>query len=340
MLNLLLTYDYELFFNKSFASEKDVLIEPAYEIAKGLSNEGVGATFFVDTPSVIAYKKLGLDEYPSMVKKQVNYFLETNHDVQLHIHPIWYKSEYKDGEWEFNNDYYALKAFSNVEEIIKESKACLDELVEGNPHYLCCAFRAGGFCYNPEKEITLTLLKLGIKIDSTVCKGLMKDTLAQEFNFKKTPAEDNWFFGQNGVLTKTTEKVGLFEIPIGTYKYVPHKWILTHCMPKLPLPPRKGLSTPVTRSRKMTILDRINLSINTPVLFTCDSLHAKALLAIVKHYERRAADKDIYISIIAHPKISSDVCVANTVSFVQMVKKSCHNTRFVTMKDVVNIENL
>lgn len=340
MLNILLTYDYELFFNKSFAFEEDVLINPTYEIAKALSKEGVPATFFVDTPSVIVYRNHGKDEFPLMVKEQVNYLLNTNHDIQLHIHPIWFKTEYNNGEWKFNNDYYSLKSFKDISSIIKESKACLDEMAGGNPHYHCCAFRAGGFCFSPVKEITESLLALGIRIDSSVCKGLMMDTFAQQFDYKCTPIAENWFFDSSNMLRETDKHDKMFEIPIGTYKKVPNKWILTHCMPKLVLPPRKGLSTPTVERRKSSLVDRVKSSITTPVLFTHDSLHARALELIVKHYEKLAEEKDIYIAVIAHPKLSSDVIVANTVSFVQSVKKNCHNTRFVSMKDVARIENL
>lgn len=244
MLNILLTYDYELFFNKAFASEKEVLIDPTYKIAEALSNEGVGATFFVDTPSIIAYNKLGLTEFPKMVKEQVNYLLNAGHDVQLHIHPIWYKAMYKEGEWSFNNHYYALKSFDNVADIIRESKIKLDDLAGDNPNYHCCAFRAGGFCYTPVKDITVTLQELGIKIDSSVCKGLKKETYAQEFDYTITPSKLNWFFDGDNMLKETDKKDRMYEIPIGTYGLIPQKWILTHCMPKLHLPPRKGLSTP------------------------------------------------------------------------------------------------
>lgn len=340
MLNILLTYDYELFFNKSFASEKDVLIKPAYDIAKALSKEGVSATFFVDTPSVLAYKRNGLETYPKLVKEQVQFLLDTKHDVQLHIHPIWYKSPYNNGEWNFNNDFYALKTFPNVADILIESKACLDELADGNSNYKCCAFRAGGFCYSPVKEVTDTLISLGITIDSSVCKNLKMETYSQEFDYTQTPAKYNWFFDSKGMFQESTEKQRLFEIPIGTYSRIPNKWIFTHFMPKLVFPPRKGLSSPTVEKKKSSRFDHVKASFTTPVLFTNDSLHANALLKIVEFYEKKAKKNDIYIAVIAHPKLSSDVCVANTVSFIRLVKEKCHNTRFVTTKDVESLEKL
>lgn len=340
MLYLLLTYDYELFFNKSFASEEEVLIKPSYSIAKALSEEGVPATFFVDTPSVLTYRKFGFEDYPRLVKDQIQFFLKNNHDVQLHVHPIWYHSKYESGEWVFDNDYYGLKSFSNINEIIRESKSCLDEMAEGNNNYHCCAFRAGGFCYNPVKVITESLIDQGIKIDSSVCKGWKMNTFAQEFDYTHTPRTYNWFFDSDNMFKDSDKRTDcIFEIPVGTYGVIPNKWILSHCMPKLVYPPKKGLGTPIVQKNRASIIERIKGPF-IPLLFTLDSLHAQALEVIVKYYENKSRNKDIYISVIGHPKFSSDSCLDNTVSFVRLVKRNCHNTRFVTMKEVASFEKL
>lgn len=340
MLYLLLTYDYELFFNRSFASEEEVLIKPSYDIANALTKEGIPATFFIDTPSVIAYKKNGLELFPEQVKEQVHYFLSSNHDVQLHIHPIWYKTIYKDGEWFFDNDYYGLKSFSNINKIVRESKLCLDELAEGYFNYNCCAFRAGGFCYSPVQEVTDSLINNGIKIDSSVCKGMKMNTFSLEFDYTNSPSKANWFFDRNDILKESCDNEKLFEVPVGTYGKVPYKWILTHCMPRLVFPPRKGLSTPTVEKNKVSLFERIRRPFITPVLFSTDSLHANALLEIVRYYESKSEGTDNFISIIGHPKISSNVCVDNTVSFVRLVKQHCSKTVFITMKDVAHLENL
>ena len=105
MLNISLTFDYELFFNDSFASEKEVLIRPADEICKALNECGVKATFFIDVPSVFCYNRLNMKEYPQMVEEQIKRMIDMGHDVQLHFHPIWYKSTVVSGKWTFDNSY-------------------------------------------------------------------------------------------------------------------------------------------------------------------------------------------------------------------------------------------
>lgn len=341
MLYLLLTYDYELFFNKSYATEKEVLIEPTYDIANVLAKMGVPATFFVDTPSILKYQELGLVKYPQQVAIQIQYLLKNGHDIQLHIHPIWFKVNYLNGKWEFDNNYYSLKAFDNIRDIVLKSKQSLDEMAADNLNYRCCAYRAGGFCYSPELELTNALLDINIKIDSSVCKGIKMDTLAQEFDYTTTPKQDNWSFAADNMLKSTQEKNTLYEIPIGTYGLVPNKWILTHCMPKLIYPPIKGERTPITTAvKKTSVYKGLIQSCKTPVLFTMDTLHANALIRIVQFYERKAINKDIFIAAIAHPKFSSIPCLENTINFVRQVQNNCRNTRFISMKKAATILNL
>jgi hypothetical protein len=63
MLHILLTFDYELYFNDCEYTEKEVLIQPTKEIMKCLDSINVKGTFFVDTPSIYKYKEYGLDHY-------------------------------------------------------------------------------------------------------------------------------------------------------------------------------------------------------------------------------------------------------------------------------------
>ena len=54
---------------------------------------------------------------------------------------------------------------------------------------------------------------------------------------------------------------------------------------------------------------------------------------MVKHIEKNH-EGDIYICTIGHPKFSSDECVNNMDAFIKMVKNTCSNVDFITMRDV------
>ena len=332
MLNLLLTYDYELFFNDSFASEKEVLIDTTYEIINALNQEEISATFFVDTPSVIAYQKYKQTYYPDMVREQIKVMLDNGFDVQLHIHPIWFKALYDGNRWSFDNDYYSLKSFDDISSIVRESKESLDNLAAKHPAYRCCAFRAGGFCFSPQKELIASLMDEGIVIDSSVCKNVKMDTTVQQFDYTDMPRKYNWFFNED-IAIEMKQNRSLFEIPVGTCGAIPKKYFLTHAYPKLVYPPVKGKPTPVINNRKLTVFGKIRNSLSTPVLFTLDSLHSGALEAFVNYFSKKAIDRDIYVAVIGHPKFSSSSCVENTISFVRKVKNKT-GVRFITMRDV------
>lgn len=342
MLNILLTFDYELFFNECHYDEKSVLIAPTYDIALALRKLNVPATFFVDTPSVIRYRELGLDYFPQMVKEQLNKLLNWGHDVQLHIHPIWFQANYIDNKWVFDQHYYSLDAFNNYKEIIYRSKKELDELVSDNKKFQLCSFRAGGFCLTPEKDVLCELVKHGIKIDSSVCCGLKMNAIGQVYDWSKIKQKYDWKFRHVHGVVDECEFGDMIEIPIGTYRKIPKKWMLTHCVPKLNYPPYKGKPSPVIPQKSeegvKRVINRIKASLYTPILFTLDTLHSNSLIEMTKFFEKECkSDRDYFICAIGHPKFFSEPCVENLYNFVATVQKMEHRVRFVTMKDACNI---
>jgi hypothetical protein len=62
MLNIALTFDYELFFGSNYASAEEVLFQPGKEILNLLDKYQVKATFFADVLSVRMHEKYGLTD--------------------------------------------------------------------------------------------------------------------------------------------------------------------------------------------------------------------------------------------------------------------------------------
>jgi hypothetical protein len=347
MLKLLLTFDYELFFNDTDYSEDEVLIKPTYSISEVIEKLDVVGNFFIDTPSIICYKNNDSYKYPQMVKEQVDDLLNHNNDVQLHIHPIWYNAEIINNQWKFDNKYYSLGSYSNVEEIITNSKQELDELAGGHRNYNCCAFRAGGFCYSPVSTLSKALYKNGIRIDSSICKNIYMNTEAQQFDYRNITSEENWSFSIHNDSFTLCDRIdeSLFEVPIGTFSKVPHKWYLTHGMPKLNYPIEKGKKTPIIELEKRNLIlktiDRMKKSFDMPVLLTLDTLHYKALYEIVKFYNEKAkkiVGKDIYICAIGHPKFASAESIKNMETFIELVKSSMQDVEFLSFQNVLERE--
>ena len=343
MLHILLTFDYELFFNKSYFSEKEVLIDTTALIVKSLDRMKIKGTFFVDTPCLLKYEELGLDDFPLMVERQINGLLDDGHDIQLHFHPSWFTANYIDNEWNFDQKSYSLDRFENPSELLVRSKLKLDSLVGNKSYYKCCAFRAGGFCLTPEIEVLSTLYELGIRLDSSVCCGVKMESTAQTFDWTDLNYVGQWRYDpSSGVRSQSISNNYMIEIPVGTYSHIPTKWWLTRCQPRLKYPPLMGMPSPVERENKTdrftTILNRVKSSFTTPILFVMDNLHANALFFLGEYYLKasRYKNEDIYICALAHPKFSSPECVENMCDFISQIGSLSEEVDFITFRDAYN----
>ncbi len=345
MLHILLTFDYELFFNDMFCSEKEILIDSTDTIVKGLEEVDAKGTFFVDAACIYRYLELGMKNLPQMIDEQLNRMLDNNHDIQLHIHPSWFTAVYDGGQWRFNQRHYALDKHVNVSRLIIKSKKTLDDVVLKHPKYRCCAFRAGGFCLAPELTILETLYKIGIRIDSSVCGGMKMDSIAQSFDWTDISSIGQWGFDPlKGIRSLPSNNNFMLEIPIGTYSKIPQKWLLTHCHPKLLYPPFKGKPSPIEKEKRegkiCAIYNRIQASFSTPILFAMDSLHSNALSRLTEYYINESLKKedDLFICAIAHPKFSSQLSVNNMKDFITNIKRQYpDDVDFITMQEANNI---
>lgn len=344
MLNISLTFDYELFFNDSFASEKEVLIRPADEICKALNECGVKATFFIDVPSVFCYNRLNMKEYPQMVEEQIKRMIEMGHDVQLHFHPIWYKSTVVSGKWTFDNSYYRVQQFRkdelNLKEELFQSKTYLEKICkEVNSDYKCIGFRAGGFCVQPEEGFLDVLYDIGIRVDSSVLMLSSMDTESINYNFKVIPKQLGWTISPNtGVSVKSENRNEMmFEIPVGTYKKFPQKVFLTHFGPKVHYPPLKGrLSPSYTSNTRFPLIRKVKSTLRDPIQFSLDSLHYEALFSMTKKFakQRHIEGYDNYVAALGHPKFCRGNYCENLKQYVLRVKEEKLPVEFVTIRDV------
>ena len=98
MLNICITFDYELFLGKNNAPYKEILFAPTDNLIRTLSEKGVSGTFFADVCSVDAHHRLGNEKYCEDFTLQLQRMVLNNQDVQLHLHPSWLYAEKKDGQ--------------------------------------------------------------------------------------------------------------------------------------------------------------------------------------------------------------------------------------------------
>lgn len=331
MLHLCLTFDYELFFAHTDFSEQDVLFKPTERILDLLDEYDMKATFYADTASCIRYAEFGLNDFPKSFNAQITSMRKRKHDIQLHIHPIWYNAKLEKGKWQFDNRYYRLHAFDKIHsevdmrQIFLETKNYLESVLkEVDNNYKCVSFRAGGFCIQPEQEIFKLMEENRIIIDSSVCKGLYSNTGTHYYNFTKTPEKENWWMSSESGLCREDCNGKIFEIPIGSICKKPEKWLIVHKNPRLRREELKGKTSDAIEMSAFSckkLLQKINDFWNHSVMMSLDSAHYKALIEMVYYYLKTydCVNQEIYICLIGHPKLFGITNLENLKNFIEQI---------------------
>jgi len=220
--NILLTFDYELFFGSNSGTQENCIIKPTDKIIKLLKKYQIKATFFIDSGYLLKlqqYKKKypKIEEDYKRVMAQIEKVHKEGHEIQLHIHPHWEESYFNGQKWIIDATKYRLHNFSKeeVEDIVYRYKKILTDIV-GDKVF---AYRAGGWCIQPFTHLKDALKKHNIWLDSTLFKNGKNSSATHSFDFKNIPNTTSWNFEDD---PKKEDKKGFFkEIPIADYRLSP-----------------------------------------------------------------------------------------------------------------------
>ncbi|MCW8857307.1 MAG: polysaccharide deacetylase family protein [Kangiella sp.] len=217
-MKIFLTLDYELFFGHESGSAEACILRPTKHLLKVLDKVEAKATFFVDVGYISRADELDCDQDAvSKVKLQIQELEAAGHDIQLHIHPHWEKSHWRNGAWDFELDFYKLSDFSKAEahSIVKKYTDKLNSITKSK----AIAYRAGGWCIQPFNHFSDALYESGIRVDSTIYKDGLNLSKVQGFNFRNSPNLAYWKFGDDPL---TPEDNGRFiELPISSSNVSP-----------------------------------------------------------------------------------------------------------------------
>jgi hypothetical protein len=170
------------------------------------------------------------------------------------------------------------------------------------------------------------LYKNGIRYDSSICKGYFSASSLFKIDFRKTPEKANWFLAFDGDFTKE-ETTGILEIPIaGKPKSL------------FEIPTSFKLKKYAERAANRSIALRINSSKNigdklnnlfSARMLTVDNYtyHLDYLMQILDYNLKKfAAEKEISLALIAHPKSMGDYAFALLNDFVVTVREKYGDT--------------
>ncbi len=171
MIECIFTIDYEIYGNGE-GSLKSLVYEPTEKLAAIFRKRNARFVVFVEVAELEMIERRGTDEAIGLVKRQIKGFYREGFELGLHLHPQWYRSQYKNGEWQLDYNEYSLCALprERIAEIVDRSVVYFQSVL-GASDFTPFSFRAGNWLLQPTQAAADVLAKRGIKVDSSVFKG-------------------------------------------------------------------------------------------------------------------------------------------------------------------------
>lgn len=226
MKQLLITYDYELFFGVKSGTVKKSIIEPTNFILSDLERYGFTGTFFVDY-LMLKYLKLAdgqraIDDLIE-IENQLKDIVKRGHRIELHIHPHWVDAKYNgDGTWDYTNySHYSLDSFSEeaIINMFVEGVQLLTNIArEVDPSYEICAFRAGGWAVQPFQKLAKAFKAANIRIDSSVAYGAYYKCAYSCYDFRNDLVKDKNTYWFNDDVLEPLPSGFFLEVPIASFR--------------------------------------------------------------------------------------------------------------------------
>ncbi len=196
------------------------MIEPTNALLGVLEKHGARLTVFVDAAYLLkiqqAHERIHRNAF-DQVARQLRILVDRQHDVQLHVHPHWLDSEWREGRWHIDTQRYKVHDFASdvLTGMLQEQVACLHNITGLAP----VAYRAGGWCVQPFAHLARPLSTAGVRMDSTVYSGGSSVNPGREFDFTGAPTDDFWRFDDDPLVPD--QDGGFMELPISTVTVPP-----------------------------------------------------------------------------------------------------------------------
>lgn len=337
MIYLALTWDYELFFNRTYASDEQILIEPTAQILNLLNKHSVQSTFFIDMCMMKQYESYGNDSFVSCLENQIKDIDKSKHEVGLHLHTSWLKAEKVNDEWKFNPKYYKLSFFSEdeIREIVSYGiKRINDILIASGSGNSCTSFRAGGYCYEPEPFLSQVLVDNGVNIDSSVYRYASNRSLNQSFDYTNTPKLPYWFYSSYNRVPERT-KNEIIEIPITSVRRTPIMWYLGHKNSLKRIEKRGEASVQIRNNKWKTITEKMLNRFYGAIPLSMDNQNNDLMWNVIKKYRIQDNNHNKFLVAIGHPKFQEKCTIDNLEQFISRCKDT--GVIFCTLRKMRNI---
>jgi len=344
-LKIFITFDHELPLGGLTTNYQEAMFGPTLKVLDLAEELKIKVTLFTDVLCAICYKEWDNENFYTPYIDQLKHTLLHGHDVQLHLHPHWLTSSFKDGVFIPSNDFM-LSDFKNkkypddIAGIIEKGCSFLKTTcINVNSNYKCVAFRAGGYNLAPSSDIIFSeLYKNGIRFDSSICKGFYFKSALSEIDFMGVPSLPNWFVGLDGNLKKSAVN-GIFEIPIaGKPKRlleVPTRFKMKKYQNRAPVNRGKQIH----EGRPTGFFYKVKQAFSSRMLSFDNYTYSPSYLMEILdyHIDKYSDSKTIMLSVIGHPKSMSDYSLYLMKTFVENTReKYAKQVEFITYSQLLS----
>ncbi|EKB51331.1 hypothetical protein [Cecembia lonarensis] len=339
-MNLILTFDYELFGNGSGDIFKHVIL-PTDKILSICDTYGIKTTIFFEVVEYWSLKEewdkgndMGYSKNPiEAMESQLQTAFRNGHDIQLHFHPQWLGAKFINDKWDLNLKNWRLSDFSETDGLdqfglIKKGVETLQDIIKPlNPDYKPSIIRAGGYNIMPSFKIAQAMLENGIIVDSSVYPGGVENGEYSKYDYSEVPNDlDYWFTNEENVTQRTTSgtilEIPIFALPITRWKKYNKVRIKSILVNK-----KSALESIQAKTSKTSLVEKVKYWFQKEsITWDFCLFDIKAHKHFIKYIDHHLKGKRKTFVLVGHPKNFTD-----EVEFEKFIKLSLKNFGFLTL---------
>lgn len=318
-MNIFITLDYELFLGAKTGTPERCLVRPMEELCKVADRHGFKYVVFVDAAYLLRMQMLK-DRHPQLVKDyilvsdHIKKLATQGHDIQLHFHPQWLKADYDDEQgWQLKPLPYKLSDLEEDEAftLLHEAKLILDSIIG----YKTTAFRAGGYCLTSFKKYKELFEQEGIAIDSSVARNGYEDSPVHAYDYRNIPDKIIYRFDNDVCLERPNGAFTELSITSVCWSGLNYMFRVRPMMasyrPKEVYGDGKSVSDGGVQEGMIAKIKKFIIPYKN--LASIDGIRSCQLEKILKIEKTNNRDT---LVLIGHPKLASDVSIANLDTFI------------------------
>lgn len=314
--NIYITLDYELFMSGDTGTVAKCLVEPMNELVSMLDKYDAKVVVFVDAAYLLRLSELqennsSLKKDFEEVKNHIKKMHGLGHDIEMHFHPQWLYSSFKEDKWIMDTVHYKMSDMQ--EDFLLSSFAKSKELLEKIINRKVYAFRAGGYCLTSYEKYIELFKQTGLKIDSSVLPGNKLNNGHHNYDYSSLGDNISSYKFSHSVLEK--EKKGDFiEFPISTMKMLGVKYYLLKNKLRKDVGMTKIFGDGKPLVKNTSFINKIIKLFS--YMYIPASLDFMMVGLLPKFFQHLKKTKDIVV--IAHPKNFSDKSVSSLEQFLNV----------------------